>query len=137
MTTRRAERGSASIFVLGMSLVLMVCAGLVVDGGLAINARMRIADDAEQAARVGADSIDVATLRSGGALVINPDEARSRAASYLQARGYAAGKYTVDPQGNRVVVTIDDSSDTALLKLIGIGSFPISSRATSTPETGP
>lgn len=137
MSARRDDRGSASIFVLGMAGVLLVCAGLVVDGGLAINARMRIADDAEQAARVGADSINVDALRNGGDLVINEGEAQSRAASYLQARGYAPGQYRVLPEGNRVVVTINDTSDTALLKLVGISKFDINSRATSTPETGP
>jgi Flp pilus assembly protein TadG len=133
----RSERGAASIFVLGMAVVLLVCAGLVIDGGLAINARMRIADDAEQAARVGADSIDVDALRNGGDLVINEVEAESRAASYLQARGYGAGEYSVLPQGNSVVVTISDTSDTALLQLVGISTFDINARATSTPETGP
>jgi hypothetical protein len=137
VTARHTDRGAASIFVLGMAVVLLVCAGLVVDGGLAINARMRIADDAEQAARVGADSIDVEELRNGGDLVINRVEAESRAASYLQARGYAPGQYSVLPEGDRVVVTINDTSDTALLKLVGISTFDINSRATSTPETGP
>lgn len=137
MSRRRVERGSASIFVIGMSLVLMVCAGLVVDGGIAINARMRIADDAEQAARVGADSIDVPTLRGSGALVVDPAMATSRAAAYLRDRGYAQGDFTVDPQGNTVVVTVSDTSDTALLKLINIDSFEINAEATATPETGP
>ena len=55
----RSEQGSATVFVIGFAIVLFLCAGLVIDGGLAINKRMRIADDAEQAARIGADSIDV------------------------------------------------------------------------------
>jgi hypothetical protein len=131
------ERGSASIFVLGMSIVLMVCAGLVVDGGLAINARMRIADDAEQAARVGADAIDVQGLRDSGTVVIDPEAARVRASTYLQARGYSQGEYEVLPEAGRVVVTISDTFDTALLKLVNISKFDINARATSTPETGP
>ena len=55
----RSERGAASVFVVGMSVMLFVCAGLVVDGGLAINARMKVADDAEQASRIGADTLDL------------------------------------------------------------------------------
>jgi hypothetical protein len=120
-----------------MSLVLMVCAGLVVDGGLAINARMRIADDAEQAARVGADAIDVEALRNRDELVIDDGQARARGEKYLQDRGYAPGTYKVLPEGDRVVVTISDRSDTALLKLINVDSFEINARATSEPETGP
>lgn len=132
---RLRERGAASIFVLGMSLVLLVCGGLVVDGGLAINARMRIADDAEQAARVGADSIDEATLRSTGDLVIDKDLAGTRAAGYLQNLGYAPGEYDIALGDGGVVVQISDRSDTTLLKLVGINSYEINARATATPET--
>ena len=63
MRRRRDERGSATVFVIGFALILFLCAGLVIDGGLAINKRMRIADDAEQAARIGADSINVIEFR--------------------------------------------------------------------------
>ncbi|MCD9199263.1 TadE/TadG family type IV pilus assembly protein [Aeromicrobium wangtongii] len=133
----RSEKGSASIFVIGMSLVLLVCAGLVVDGGLAINARMRVADDAEQAARVGADSIDVTELRSGGALKIDGDLARQRAAGYLQDRGYVAGQYTVDADGNAVIVEVQDTTETALLKLVNIKNFVVNGRATAEPATEP
>jgi Flp pilus assembly protein TadG len=136
MTTRK-ERGSASIFVIGMSLVLLVCAGLVVDGGLAINARMRVADDAEQAARVGADSIDVTQLRGGGDLVIDTGLAQQRAASYLRDRGYVSGQYQVDTDGNAVIVQVQDTSDTALLKLVNIKDFVVNGRATAEPATEP
>lgn len=135
--SRTKERGSASIFVIGMSLVLLVCAGLVVDGGLAINARMRVADDAEQAARVGADSINVAQLRAGGDLEVDADLARQRAASYLRDRGYVTGQYRVDTEGNAVVVQVQDTSETALLKLVNINDFVVNGRATAEPDTGP
>lgn len=133
----RRERGSASIFVIGMSVVLLVCAGLVVDGGLAINARMRIADDAEQAARVGADSIDVDTLRDGGAIVIDQDQARRRAAGYLTDRGYGPGEFEVGFDADSVVVQVHDHTDTTLLKLVNITSFPINAEARAVPLTEP
>ena len=135
MTARRDERGSAAIFVIGMSLVLMVCAGLVVDGGLAINARMRVADDAEQAARVAADSIDVDLLRAGGGIVINEPLARQRAAAYLARRGYGAGQYAIDVDGNQVSVDVDDTTQTTLLSLIDVDSYDVHASATSVPET--
>ncbi|MET0447618.1 MAG: Tad domain-containing protein [Aeromicrobium sp.] len=134
MTTRR-ERGSASIFVIGMSIVLLVCAGLVVDGGLAINARMRLADDAEQAARAGADSINIDLLRKDGAIAINEGEARRRAAGYLAERGY--GTYEVDFDGNAVVVHVTGTSRTTLLKLVNIPDFAINAEARAEPETEP
>lgn len=131
----RDERGSASIFVLGMSIVLMVCAGLVVDGGLAINARMRVADDAEQASRVGADSINLDILRAGGGIVIDPDLAAQRSADYLNGRGYTPGQYSLDIEGETVSVTVRDTTDTMILGLVGIETYDVGAAASATPET--
>src|SRR5690554_5195515 len=73
------ERGSISVFVLGLVVVLMIVAGLVVDGGRAVNARAEIMDDAEQAARAGANHVDVAALRAGGAISLDAAAARAAA----------------------------------------------------------
>jgi len=131
------ERGAASIFVLGMSVVLMVCAGLVVDGGLAINARMRVADDAEQASRVGADSINLDILRAGGGVVIDPGLAAQRSADYLSSRGYSPGQYSLDVQGETVSVTVHDTTNTMILGLVGIDTYDVQAAASATPETEP
>lgn len=131
----RLERGAASIFVLGMSVVLLVCAGLVVDGGLAINARMRVADDAEQASRVGADSIDLDTLRSGGGLVIDTDLAKQRSANYLSSRGYTPGQFSLTINGDTVSVTVRDTTNTMILGVVGIDKYDVQASASATPET--
>lgn len=135
--TMRDERGAASIFVLGMSVVLLVCAGLVVDGGLAINARMRVADDAEQAARAGADSIDLDILRAGGGLVVNKSLAAQRAADYLGTRGYTPDEYDLDVDGQTVSVTVSDTTDTMILGVVNIDTYPVHAAATATAETEP
>ncbi len=84
------------MFVIGFAIVLFLCAGLVIDGGLAINKRMRIADDAEQAARIGADSIDVNEFRRTETLVIDQQLARQRISGYMADLGYGAGQFTAD-----------------------------------------
>ena len=133
----RDEAGSAAIFVIGMSIVLFVCAGLVVDGGLAINARMSVADDAEQASRVGADSIDVDLLRSGGGVVIDEDLARQRASNYLGDRGYGPSEFDVDVADGTVRVSVRDTTTTMILGLVGIDEYGVEAGAVSQPETGP
>ncbi|MFC7645034.1 pilus assembly protein TadG-related protein [Streptosporangium lutulentum] len=55
-----------SIFTVLFSVVVFLLAGLLVDGGAAINARLRAADVAEQAARAAADQVDVEYLRETG-----------------------------------------------------------------------
>lgn len=133
---RPDERGAASVFVVGMAVMLLVCAGLVVDGGLAINARMKVADDAEQASRVGADSIDVDTLRSEQRLVIDQLMAEQRAAQFLSDRGYGAGQYAVSVTGDSVVVTVRDTVQPMILQIVQIPPFDVEATAASAPETG-
>jgi Flp pilus assembly protein TadG len=131
---RRSQRGSATVFLLGFAAVLMVGAGLVVDGGLALNKRSQLTDDAEQAARSGANAIDVDTLRSTGVLTVNPDAARAVATDFLSQRGYT--NISVVVNGNEVNTSAEAAVDTAILSLIGIDKFTVTGQATATPETG-
>lgn len=134
---RGDERGMATLFVVGMSLLLLVCAGLVVDGGLAINARMRAADDAEQAARVGADSIDIQVLRDGGEIVVDRGLARRRAADYLRGRGYTPTQFRVDVlQDGSVDVEVENTTTTLLLGLVGVHEYEVGAGAVAQPDTG-
>ena len=122
------------MFMLGFATVLMVGAGLVVDGGLALNGRQRLADDAEQAARSGANAIDVAVLRDTGVLAVNEAAATDLAVNFLSERGYS--NIAVGVNGNVVTVSAQGTVDTAILSLIGIDQFTISAEATAVPETG-
>lgn len=129
------DRGAATIFVVGLSVMLLVVAGLVVDGGLAINARAKAADDAEQAVRAGAQHIDVETLRGSGDVVLNAEAAATAARDFMDSRGgYTVEDLTV--QGNTVQITVSRVEETALLSLIGIHEFTIRAQAQSEPVVG-
>lgn len=130
---RRDERGTATAFVVGMTVVLLACAGLVVDGGTAINARMKLADDVEQAARAGAQRLDLVALRSSGVVRLDERAAEESARGYVLARGYTSGAVLVDE--DTVTVTADDVVTTKLLTLIGIGTFEVSATATAEATT--
>ena len=131
----RDERGSATVFVIGFAIVLFLCAGLVIDGGLAINKRMRIADDAEQAARIGADSIDVNEFRRSETLVIDEGLARQRISGYMADLGYGGGNWTADVGADEVSVSVNDTSNTFILNLFGV-RFPVRASAEAVPDTG-
>lgn len=133
ITRRREDSGSATIFVVGMAVTLMVSAGLVLDGGTALNGRMRLADEVEQAARAGAQQIDLTVLRSTGQVVLDEPAARARAADYLREVGRLDSAITV--QNGQISVTSRDSVDTVLLGLIGINTFEIRASATSEAVT--
>lgn len=129
----RDERGTATVFVIGLAVVLLAAAGLVIDGGTALNARMKLADDVEQAARLGANQIDVDTLRGSGVVRIDPAAARAEAGGFLAGRGYGAISVTVDDSS--VSVGAEDTVQTAMLQLIGVFTFDISAGATAEAVT--
>jgi Flp pilus assembly protein TadG len=62
---RAGDRGSITVFVVFFAMAALALASLLVDLGNAVNAQQRAADIAEQAARAAANTINVATLRSG------------------------------------------------------------------------
>jgi len=130
---RRDEGGSATVFVVGMAITLLACAGLVLDGGTALNARMRLADQVEQAARAGAQQIDVGVLRESGAVVLDEAAARDRATSFLRDLGHDDGSVRVDD--GAITVTASDTVDTVLLSLVGIQKFDVNATATSEAVT--
>jgi len=133
---RRDERGSATAFVVGMTITMVVVAGLVVDGGGALNARMTLADDVEAAAVAGAQATDEDRLRAPGSeLVIDPLEARQRALEVLEGRGYEGIQVIATDES--VTVTAHDTVTTTMLSLIGINQFDIEATATSEAEILP
>ena len=60
------ERGSLSVYVVIIAAVLMLVAGLCIEGGRVLNARATMADQAEQAARAGVQRLSMAKLRDSG-----------------------------------------------------------------------
>lgn len=129
----RNERGNATVFVLGMAITLLVCAGLVLDGGRAMNARMRVADNVEQAARAGAQQIDVAHLRATGEVRLDGPAAEARAQNFISSFGYPSVRVDVD--GGQITVEARDTVDAQMLNLIGVDTFDIGASATSQAVT--
>jgi Flp pilus assembly protein TadG len=119
---RRSQRGSATIWaVLVTAAAFTVLLGLVVDGGRVVDARLEYSRTAAQAARVAADALSQASVRSGRDDVA-AGPAIERAHSYLHD---VAMTGTVHIAGNTVTVTVTGRSDTEILGVIGIDSFPI------------
>ncbi|MBL1102900.1 pilus assembly protein TadG-related protein, partial [Streptomyces coffeae] len=58
------DRGQVTAFVVGIVAALWLFAGIVVDGGLALAGKARALDVAQEAARTGAQQLDVGRLRS-------------------------------------------------------------------------
>jgi len=133
---RCADRGSATVFVVGFAIVLFACAGLAIDGGRAINARDRVNDVAEQAARAGAGQLDDASLRAvDGSIVLDQGAAEAEARRFVNQSN---PEYTVLPTAGTgsVTVRVEWTYPTVILGIVGINSIPVSGTATAGPATG-
>jgi Flp pilus assembly protein TadG len=130
------DEGAVSVFVLALVVVLMIVAGLVVDGGRAVNARAAAFDAAEQAARAGANQLDAGTLRAAGEVVLDPAAAQAAAVDNLVARGYDAARVTVTTTGTEVTVAVREDVPTVLLSLAFISSFEVEGVATARAAAG-
>ena len=64
------DRGSVAVFTIVFAIAVIFLTALILDGGIAMNARERATDIAGQAARAAAGDIDVAALEAGDQPVI-------------------------------------------------------------------
>lgn len=122
----RGDRGTLSLFVVIFTPVVILLAGLLVDGGIAINGRERAADVAQQAARAGANDLNVGALRSG-TIELAPgacDVATSFVSKYVGIGAKAAGCYVGEQNGEPTVyVTATVTVHSQILSLININTF--------------
>jgi Flp pilus assembly protein TadG len=129
----RAEEGRVSAFVVVLLIGLLALAGLGLDGGLALAAKVRVTGEAESAARAGAQAIDLAAYRATGQLRLLPLRADALARGYLSGIG-ATGTVTVT--GDTVTVTVTTTQPTQLLSLIGIRSIGAHGSGSAHPQRG-
>jgi Flp pilus assembly protein TadG len=135
---RSGERGSMSVFTVLFSVVVFLLAGLLVDGGSAINARLRAADVAEQAARAGADELDVDHLRqTGQTRLLGEDQVCARADEIVAAVGgddVSQGECSVGQGQAQVTVTVKVRWEAFFLSAVGLSGSEMTGEATAAPE---
>jgi Flp pilus assembly protein TadG len=144
-TGRRAERGSVTVFTVVFAIAVMFLLALIIDGGIAMNAKQRAADIAGQAARAAADTINVAVLRQTGAAEMAAG-ACGAAASLVRTYGQKLSTGTdrvtsttmvscVAPPGARVA-TVQVTVATSPLVPGVFGAFRETASASATTECG-
>ena len=130
---RADESGRVTAFVVIIVTAVLAFGGLVLDGGLALAAKVRALGEAQEAARAGAQEIDLAAYRADGTLRLAPQQASDAARNYLAAAGHTG---TVSIAGNAVTVTVTVSQPTQLLGSIGIGSLTVTGTGQAQPQHG-
>ncbi|GAA2653671.1 pilus assembly protein TadG-related protein [Nonomuraea recticatena] len=120
-------------FVVAIVGALFLLAGLVVDGGLALGARVRALNEAQEAARAGAQQLDLAVYRRDASVRLDAGRARAAALAYIAATPDTA---SVSVSGDRVTVVVRAVQRTQILGLAGLGSIAVSGRATAEAQRG-
>ena len=127
---RSDERGAVSTFLAVIALALLMAAGLAIDGGRKVNALREASHIADNAARAGAQAVDLDTLRTTGELRLLPDQAADRVQTYLTALGYTASEVEVSEAN--VTVTVAITVDPVLLPT---GPMTVTATETATAVT--
>ena len=123
------DRGSVTAFIVGLVMTFIACAGLAVDGGRLVTAKVRASDRAENAARLGAQAVTGIRL---GVPIVEERRAVRIASDFLRSLG-ASG--SVDANRFEVCVTIREQVGMTLLDLVGVDSRPVRGRRCARPIT--
>ncbi|MHB1090955.1 MAG: Tad domain-containing protein [Ilumatobacteraceae bacterium] len=128
--TRISDEGSITALVVVLAMTFVACAGLAVDGGRLVAAKIELGDHAENAARAGAQ--EVVSLRSGSP-EINRSQAVYAVEEYLVAHGVDGDVYI---QNNNVTVHVSRKISMTLLSLFGVNGKTLSAQRSATPVSG-
>ena len=128
---RIGDEGSITALVVVLAMTFIACAGFAVDGGRLVAAKIELGDQAENAARAGAQ--EIASLRSG-LLEIDESQAVIAAEEFLASHGLNGDVYVQD---NSVTVSIRRVIPMTLLSLFGVKEKTLSARRSATPVDGP
>ena len=143
----RSDEGAGAVLLLLLTPALFALGGLVLDGGRHLSARQHAADLAEQAARAGADHLDLTRLRAmdatsqsggaGGPLDIPAAKAAAcRFVTTTDPTATCTAAVSSTPDGQRLTVRIRTTSSTVLLGLIGINQLHTDSTGSALAVTG-
>jgi len=123
----RDDRGSATVWMIGVTVASFLMVGLVLDGGVMLRTRSDAFAIAASAARVGAQQLD-GDAAVEGLSVLDPIAAEQAVLDYLAAQG-ASGTVTVT--GDRVTVTVTTSAQLQMLQVVGGDTVTFDATATA------
>lgn len=127
------DAGMVSAFVLAAMIGLVAVVGLALDPGEAFAAKIRAIGQAEEAARGGAQQINLTVYRTSGTLQLDPAAAEQAAHRFLTAEHLAG---TVTATTARVTVTITTIYRTRLWQLVGVDTIPVHGSGSAVPQRG-
>ena len=135
-----AERGTITLWILGLCVLLLPLGGLGLDLGRAFSARRSLSATADAAALAGAGALDIAAYRADGSVRLDPTRAEARArrsvADQLDADAVRAVRVHVET--DTITVEVEGDVELTLLRLLrGAEPFTVIASATARPHVRP
>jgi hypothetical protein len=136
----RLQRGTITLWLLGLGVMLLPLGGLGLDLGRAFSSRRSLGAAADAAALAGSGALDVAAYRADGTVRLDPTLAEARArrsvADQLDDGAIRAVRVRVEDQS--VTVEVEGEVDLTLLRLVrGAEPFTVTASATARPHVRP
>lgn len=122
--SRRRQRGSFSAFMVIIIVALVALSGLVFDGGRLVGTYLEISDDAQNAARIGSQSL--VSIRAGDP-EIDSAQAHREMSEHLRQQGHNASVYV---SKRSITVEIRKYVPMRVLNMFGISGRTISVQRT-------
>lgn len=133
-----SDRGSITLWVLGLTVMVLFMGGISLDLWRAFEVREDLAAMADSAANAGASQVDAATYRDTGTLQLDGPAAAAAANANLDSQ-QDSGKITIrtiNASGPVLTVRLEGEVGFTLLRVfLGAGSVPV--RATGSAEAIP
>lgn len=127
------ERGTVTLWLLGLALMLLPLGGLGVDLGRSFSSRRALSSAADAAALAGAGALDAGVYRASGVVALDPVEAEQRARRSIanQLDRDDVRRIAVRADATSVAVEVEGVVDLTLLRLVR-GARPFTVRVSST-----
>ncbi len=134
------ERGSVTLWMVGMMLVVMAVGGIAIDLWRGLSTHRQLASVVDAAAIAAGSGIDEERWRFDGELRLDPDAVRSRVAAAVDAQPgvptFVVNVVTA-ADGTEATVTAETTVSLTLLGLLVEDDIAISARATAIPALSP
>ena len=130
----RDERGSVTIWMLGLSLLLLLFGGLALDFWRGLSLQRELSAVADSAAIAAGSGIDEEVYRSLGDVRLDPARARGLALASIDAQDVdlVAMAIVVSADGSAVTVTLTAAVELGLLGVLVEDDEPLKVRASAT-----
>ncbi|MGH3668857.1 MAG: pilus assembly protein TadG-related protein [Acidimicrobiia bacterium] len=130
----RSERGSVTLWMLGLSLLLLLFGGLVLDFWRALALQRELAAIADSASVAAGSGIDEEHYRATGEVLIDVDRAAGIGSSYVALQDVTLDQVviTTAPDGLSVSVFVADGLELGLMGVFVDQTAPLTVTAEAT-----